>query len=273
MESLSVEQFSLFRELIYKHSGIRIEATKITLVTNRLRRRLKALQLTDFDTYYKLLTSRKGATELGAFLDAITTNETSFFRTPQHFDWFRDTFIPGMISRAVNGEHPRAIRAWSAACSTGEEPYSIGICLREQQLRLRGWQLTIMGTDISEEALQTARSGVYRAKIAGEMTAKCLQRNFDPSPAGDSYAIRDNIKQLVEFRQHNLMQPLRVEPFDCIFIRNVLIYFDRASKETVIHNLRQVLAPKGFLVVGPSEGIFDMLQPLVKRETFLYQNL
>ncbi|MGQ0635669.1 MAG: CheR family methyltransferase [Planctomycetaceae bacterium] len=270
-QKLSAQQFDRFRDFIYRQSGIRVEVSKIALVSNRIRRRLRAGEHADFDAYYSYLTSPRGADELEEFLDAITTNETHFFRTPRHFDWFKGDFVTDLVSRHRSGERQARLRVWSAACSTGEEPYSLSICLAENALRLRGWETAIVGTDISEAALKEARSAVYRVRSLEHVDAVQLRRYFEAQADGASWQVRPSVRGLVEFYRHNLMQPLRLPPFDCIFIRNVLIYFDRESKKVVIRNLIQALARGGHLVVGPSEGIYDMLEPLVKRDTFLYQ--
>lgn len=270
-EKLSKRQFELFRDFIYRHSGIRVDAAKITLASNRIRRRLRATKIADFESYYTLLTSPAGVSELEMFLDAVTTNETHFFRTPHHFDWFKGAFLDELVLRPHSGAGPRTLRVWSAACSTGEEPYSIAICVQESAVKLRGWKSTIVGTDISEAVLRDARKGIYRQRSVEEVSEQRLKRHFEASPDDHTFTLRPNLREMVEFRRHNLMEPLRQPPFDCIFIRNVLIYFDRESKQVVINRLLASLAPGGYLVVGPSEGIYDMLNPLTKRSTFAYQ--
>jgi chemotaxis protein methyltransferase CheR len=270
-ERLSPPQFDRFRDFIYRQSGIRMDATKITLVSNRIRRRLRAGDFADFDTYYKYLTSPQGAGELEQFLDAITTNETHFFRTPAHFEWFKGDFLTDEILRQRRGERQASLRVWSAACSTGEEPYSLAICAAENALRLKDWKISVVGTDISEAALKEARQAVYQQRSLEEVTSVQLKRYFDALADGQGWQVRPAVKEMVEFRRQNIMEPLRLPPFDCIFIRNVLIYFDRDSKQVVIRNLIGALARGGYLVVGPSEGIYDMLDPLVKKATYLYQ--
>lgn len=270
-EKLSPPQFNRFRDFIYRQSGIRMDATKTTLVSNRIRRRVRAGDFTDFDAYYKHLTSPQGAGELEQFLDAITTNETHFFRTPAHFEWFKGDFLSEVILQQRRGERSQDLRVWSAACSTGEEPYSLAICAVENSLRLKNWNISIVGTDISEAVLKEARQAVYRQRSLEEVTAVQLKRYFEALADGQSWLVRAPVKALVEFRRHNLMEPLRLPHFDCIFIRNVLIYFDRDSKQAVIKNLIGALARGGYLVVGPSEGVYDMLDPLVKKAAYLYQ--
>jgi chemotaxis protein methyltransferase CheR len=269
-DKLTPRQFDLFRDFIYRKSGIRIEATKITLLTNRIRRRVKARQLPDFESYYKLLISPAGAAELEQFLDEVTTNETSFFRTLHHFEWFKGPFLDEFLARPNNAAN-RRLKVWSAACSTGEEPYTLAICLAESAIKLRDCKTSILGTDLSEAVLKQARAGVYRPRSLQELSDARLKRYFDPQPDGESFAIRSPLKAMVEFRHHNLIAPPTGGPFDCIFIRNVLIYFDRASKQVVINHLVNALNPGGYLVVGPSEGIYDMLGMLTKHSHFAYQ--
>lgn len=269
-EHLNPRQFDRFCDFIYKASGIRIDERKVTLLSNRIRRRLKAGNFTDFDVYYKFLTSAAGADELEGFLDAITTNETFFFRTQKHFDWLKNQFVPELLKQQRAGNRPASLRIWSAGCASGAEAYTIAICLAEELFRLRDWSLYILGTDISEDALREARLGIYKQRSIDEVSEKQLRRYFRAID-GDRWQVRDEVRELVEFQRHNLMMPLDQPKFDCIFIRNVLIYFDRDSKQTVIDNLLNSLVAGGYLVVGPSEGIFDMLGSLRRISPLLYQ--
>ncbi len=269
LERLTPKQFERFQTFIYDCCGIKIDSSKITLVSNRIRRRLNAGAFADFDAYYQHLTSKLGVTELDSFLDAITTNETSYFRTAIHFDWLKNEFVKELLAEKSAGKREASIRVWSAACSSGEEPYSVAICLSEASVLLRGWNIYILGTDISESSLATAREAVYRQRTFRDMDPSRVNRYFTESD--DTWRLKPNIAQMVKFKNHNLMKPLREPPFDCIFVRNVLIYFDRQSKASVIDNLVRSLVPGGYLVVGPSEGIYDMLGMLTKRAPFLYQ--
>lgn len=271
---LNPSQFERFRDFVYAKSGIRIPPNKVTMLSNRIRRRLKAGEFDDFDAYYSYLTGPGAGRELEHFLDSITTNETSFFRTPHHFDWIRGEFLDEMVAQARRGERPQSLRLWSAGCATGAEPYTIAICLKENLYRLRGWDLTIVGTDISQEALRAAQDGAFapRALTCFE-NERDLRRHFVAAERAEHWRVRPDVRELVVFENHNLMQPMVRAPFDCVFIRNVLIYFDRASKETAIHNLIQAMAPGGYLVVGPSEGIYDMLDPLERIHPFVYRKV
>lgn len=270
LERLTPKQFELFQKFIYDRAGIKIDFSKVTLVSNRIRRRLKAGGCADFDSYYRLLTSRAGGIELEGFLDAITTNETSFFRTPSNFEWLKNEYVKELLKDKLEGKRPASLRIWSAACSSGEEAYSIAICLSDLSVPLRGWQFDILGTDISESSLKLAREAVYRTRTMQEFDHTNIKRYFSEE-AADQFRLRPAIAQMVRFKNHNLMQRLPVPPFDCIWLRNVLIYFDRESKAKVIENLVHSLVRGGYLVVGPSEGVYDMLGMLHKRGTFLYQ--
>jgi chemotaxis protein methyltransferase CheR len=271
LKELTPTEFRSFQEFIYQMSGIRIPDTKRTLLSNRVRRRLKVSGFDDFQSYFKHLRSTSGQTELTGFLNAVTTNETYFFRTEKHFEWFGSELINEVTSQERRGKRPRELRIWSAACSTGEEPYSIAICLAENQLRLRDWKLEIVATDLSEDALQSARDGIYKERAFQGLNEKRRRRHFTKLKDEPLWQIKPHLRELVSFQRHNLMNPLTGNLFDCIFIRNVLIYFDRQSKQRVVENLIGALAAGGYLVVGPSEGIYDMLRDLKKHSTFLYQ--
>ncbi len=273
LKQLNQRQFDRFRDYIYQKSGIRIDERKVSLLSNRIRRRLKTGDFEDFDAYYRHLTSRQGADELEYFLDAITTNETSFFRSESHFTWFKSKFLPEVAAAKRLDKRQRSLRIWSAACANGAEAYTIAICIAENRLLLRDWTITILGTDISEQSLQEAREGAFHGRAMEAVSERQRRRYFQSSGDTQTWKVRTQLRDLVQFENHNLMEPSRQPPFDCIFIRNVLIYFDRDSKRAVVTNLIAALAAGGYLVVGPSEGIYDMLQPLRKHSAFLYQKI
>ncbi|MGI9427268.1 MAG: CheR family methyltransferase [Bythopirellula sp.] len=270
---LNPQQFDRFRDFIYQQSGIWIDEQKVTLLSNRIRRRLKAGDFKDFDVYYELLTSPAGKDELAGFLAAITTNETFFFRTEKHFHWLKNDLIAEVVAQHRAGDRPAALRIWSAGCANGAEPYSIAICLQENGYRLQDWSLQVVGTDISEEMLSTARQGIFNARTVEAVSEQQRRRFFRFEPKDDLWHIRPALRKLVDFKMHNLLHKLAEPAFDCIFIRNVLIYFDRQSKEIALRNLLAALAPGGYLVVGPSEGIYDMLTDLRKVAPLVYQKV
>jgi chemotaxis protein methyltransferase CheR len=242
------------------------------MVGNRLRRRLRATGIVRFADYYAFLTSSAGAGEMPQFLDAITTNETYFFRDPQHYQWLGGEFLPELARLPAARRHARRLRIWSAACSTGEEPYSMAIEILEKRPILAGWDIRIVGTDISGAALAEARAGRYDDRAVRLVEPARRLAFFDEDAVAGRWSVKSDLKALVLWKLHNLLMPLDgMEPFDCIFIKNVLIYFDRESKQVVVKNLVAALAPGGYLVVGPTEGVYNMLDPLEKRKTWLYR--
>lgn len=271
MTKLTPEQFARFQQFIYRETGIHMQEGKITLLSNRIRRRLKEHGLDSFEDYYDMLTKRRLPGELEHFIDAVTTNETHFFRTENHFEWFGGPFLDDLLARATAGHHDRSLRVWSAACSSGEELYTAAICLAEASGRLGGWKISLLGTDISETMLAAARRATYPKRSLEHVSPERLKRHFTTAPGSEEWTVREPLRAWCEFRRHNLLEPFRGPKQDCIFIRNVMIYFDRDSKEKAVRILIDALAPGGFLVVGPADGIYDMLGPLQKRSIFLYQ--
>jgi chemotaxis protein methyltransferase CheR len=272
-QRLSPEQFKRFSDFIYTASGIRIHDNKVLLLSNRIRRRLKSCDLGSYDDYFRLLKSRAGADEVECFLDVVTTNETFFFRTERHFTWLRETFIPEWTAKQKSTVGVRPLRIWSAACSTGAEPYSIAMCLAQNRFRLKDSKISILATDISQEVLRTARDGKFKSRAVDSVTDRQKRRYFRFLPQLDLWQIRSEISDMVEFRHHNLTESPPAEKFDCIFVCNVLIYFDQQSKQRVINGLLKALNVGGYLVVGPSEGISGMLDSLRKISPLVYQKV
>jgi chemotaxis protein methyltransferase CheR len=270
---LTDEEYQKFCGLIYRVAGIRIAENKRVMVGNRVRRRLRATGIASFREYYAHLTSPAGNGEMPLFLDAITTNETYFYRDPQHYEWLGETYLPEIAHQAALRKRPKSLRIWSAACSTGEEPYSIALRVLARRPLFAGWRTTLLGTDLSGAALAAARAGRYDARAVRLVEPADRQAFFDEDPKTQRWTIRREVKDLVTWKQHNLLFPLKDDPFDCIFIKNVLIYFDKDSKQVVVRNLIEALAKGGYLVVGPTEGIYAMLDPLSKLKPWLYQKL
>ena len=268
---LTGEEYQKFCELIYRVAGIRIVDNKRVMVSNRVRRRLRATGIESFSKYYTFITSPSGNGEMPLFLDAITTNETYFFRDPQHYDWLGDGFLPEIAAQAALKKRPRNLRIWSAACSTGEEPYSMALKLLSRKPLLAGWQTTIIGTDLSGAVLSAARAGNYDDRAVRLVDSAQLQAFFEKDKDKDRWTIKPDVKAQITWKQHNLLRPLDEKPFDCIFLKNVLIYFDTDSKKIVVRNVIDALAKGGYLVTGPTEGIYTMLDPLTKIKAWLYQ--
>ena len=270
LNELTDDEFARFLALIYRVAGIRIAETKRVLVSNRVRRRLRATGIETFAAYYAFLTSPKGAGEMPAFLDAVTTNETYFFRDQAHYDWIGGEFLTTMLAEAAARRRPRSLRIWSAACSTGEEPYSIAIKLAERKAELAGWRLSVLGTDLSGAALDAARRRLRGAPPSRKSTPRPARNGSTPPPTAEAGPSRPTSAP-VSFQSHNLLKPLAAEPFDCVFIKNVLIYFDLQSKQTVVDLVLQSMAKGGYLVTGPTEGIYGMLGSLTRLKPWLYQ--
>jgi chemotaxis protein methyltransferase CheR len=271
LTKLTSGEFDRFRTFIYGETGIRLADGKITLLSNRIRRRLRELDIESFEEYYNLLTQKKLKGELEHFIDAVTTNETHFFRTGGHFDWFIDSFLPTIRTEASEKKRDKSLRIWSAACSSGEELYTLAICVDESRHQFAGWKISLLGSDISETMISAARKGVFPNRSLDQTTDERRSRYFAQLQNDAGWSIRSRLIDMCEFKRHNLLDPMPNEPFDCIFIRNVFIYFDKKSKEVAVQNLIHALAPGGFLVVGPADGIYDLLGELDKKTIFLYQ--
>jgi len=256
---LSEHEFNRFSALIHRIAGISMSPAKKPLITGRLAKRLRHCQLASYGDYFTFITSTQGKQELQEAVDALTTNETHFFREPKHFDFLRQRVIP---ARHIG----QGLRIWSAACSSGEEPYSIAMML-DELLGKEPWE--VIASDISARVLDRARSGLFPIERMPEipkhyLTRYCL-KGIDKH-AG-SLLIEKSLRDRVRFISHNLTQPAPgLEPFDVIFLRNVMIYFDQETKRQVVSRLLPLLRPGGHFLVGHSEslnGVTDALRLVV----------
>lgn len=255
-------EFDFIRSLVYERSRISLSADKRELVTARLGKRLRATRLQTIGEYCELLQSPEAESELSNLIDAISTNHTFFFRENAHFDFLRQTVVPEMKARAAK-ERWTQFRVWSAACSSGEEPYSIAITLAES---LTGWPWLIEATDISHRILAKAEAGIYRDETVERLPANQVQAYFQRGfgPQEGNFRIKAAIRQQVNFRHLNLLEgeaPFR-EPFQVIFCRNVMIYFDRPTQEELVNKLARRLVPGGYLFVGHAESLTTIRHPL-----------
>jgi chemotaxis protein methyltransferase CheR len=198
-------------------------------------------------------------------VDAMTTNETFFFRDKIPFDHFRDTIMPGLLAARAR---ERRLRIWCSAASTGQEPYSLAMCLKEMKDKLAGWRVEILGTDLSADVLEKAKAGVYsQFEVQRGLPIQMLVKHF--SQVGDTWQISPEIRAMVQYRQLNLLSDfLHLGSFDVVFCRNVLIYFDQETKISVLNRIARLLDPEGFLVLGAAEtvvGLTEAFKPLADK--------
>ena len=254
---ISAKEFALFRDLIHRESGIFLSEAKKALVVGRLGRRLRELGLSSLGAYYRLL-AEGDEQERMRMLDCICTNETHFFREPRQFEFLEQQVFPEWAARAAAGR-PRRIRAWSAACSTGEEPYSLAMTLLARFPPSSGWTLEILASDLSTRALDQARAGLWSVDKAREIPERYLKAFMlrGRGPQEGVMKAGPEIRSLLRFQRVNLNQDRYPVPgaFDLVFCRNVLIYFDVASKAGVVHRLLDQLAPGGYLFLGHAESL------------------
>lgn len=245
--------FDYLRRLSYAHIGIVASDEKFDLFYARLVRRVRALGLPSFKAYCDYLDSGQDPDETTHLINALTTNLTDFFRENHHFDFLREVAIPTRQQEAEDLH----ISIWSAGCSTGEEPYSLGMVLGEMEATLRGWQVDILATDIDSNVVAAAARGVYAAERVSRLSQERLKRWFLKGNGSQQGMVRIKpaLRQWVEFGEVNLVQPWNQGPKDIIFCRNVLIYFDREAKAGLVDRFADVLKPGGFLFVGHSESL------------------
>lgn len=249
--------FNNFRKLVLTQTGISLSDEKKELVYSRLSRRLRKLQLSTFDHYYERL-KNSPESEMVNFVNSITTNLTAFFRENHHFDFLNSEVFPRLIERT---KESRRIRIWSAGCSTGEEPYSIAMVVREAIPSADHWDIKILATDIDTDVLAKAKQGVYDEKRVEGISKQRLKRWFlkgSNSQAG-SVKVRPELQELITFKQLNLMNewPIQGE-FDVIFCRNVVIYFDKVTQKQLFDKYAGVLGEDGHMFLGHSETLHNI---------------
>ena len=255
--NISNKEFALFQRLIHRQTGIFLPEAKQALVVARLGRRLRGLGMHSFSEYFELV--ERDAAEHTLMLDAICTNETRFFREPRQFEFLESEVLPRWRTRGDAGLAPKRIRAWSAACSTGEEPYSLAMMLRTHFPLAAGWTVDILASDLSTKVLSAAREAVWPIERADDIPAEYRRAYMLRGIGAEEGKMRaqPNIRSMVELRRVNLNDDTYPvdEPFDLIFCRNVLIYFDRETKAAVIDRLSRHLSPTGLLFLGHSETL------------------
>ena len=268
------EEFSVLRDVVYEKAGIYFSDNKAYLLENRLKNRLNELNLSTFeDYYYYLRYGDKASEELYNLYDAVTTNETSFFRNPPQLEMLRSV----LRSEHLNGnKRSETLRVWSAGCSTGEEPYTNAIIILELLETLReARSFNVFGTDISRKALLSAEKAIFNGYAMRNVEGSIKEKYF--VKAKNSYAIKESLKKCVKFDFLNLNDLDAYRKFghmDIIFCRNVLIYFDESMKKKVVDHLYAALRPGGHLFLGHSESLYPLwklFKPIVGPGAILYQ--
>lgn len=247
-------EFDFIRHVVSENAGIVLGPNKRQLVQGRVARRMRELGLPSYEAYCEHV-REAGPEELVGLINALTTNVTSFFRENHHFEALASYMLPEALARNAAS---RRIRIWSAGCSTGEEPYCLAMVASEGLPASQRWDFRILATDIDSDVIAQAQQGVYPLERVSAVPEKRLKRWFHrgSGPAAGSVRVRDQIAQLITFRPLNLLHewPMR-GPFDIIFCRNVMIYFDQQTRERLIERFAQMLAPGGYLCIGHSESI------------------
>lgn len=251
--NLADKEFYLFRDIVYKESGINLSDTKKALVQARVIRRLRELQIPTYSEYYKYLNDNY-SDEVVNFINCITTNKTEFFRESRHFDYLRNVVFP-----RYEANNKRKIRIWSAASSTGEEPYTIAIVASEYFKGKKMPDIKILATDIDTRVLQRARVGIYREDAVEEIEPGVLRKYFKRGNGDNAglYKVKDSLKRMIYYRRLNLLSekfPMKGQ-FDIIFCRNVIIYFNHESQMKLVKQFYNYLADDGFLFMGHSETL------------------
>jgi chemotaxis protein methyltransferase CheR len=248
---LTAHEFDQFRRLAYDKFGLDLRGGKEQLVSARLARNMRDLHVASFSDYYRHVVEDRTGEALTDLIDSLTTNHTSFFREPAHFDFLRQTILPPLVRRD-------RIAVWSAACSSGEEPYSIVFSLLEALGDAEFRRVKVLATDISTRVLATAARGAYPADrcegIAPQQRRRYLLRG--EKRWRDWYRVKPELRAAVEFRHLNLMEPFpQLGSFPVIFCRNVMIYFDKPTQEALVERLAACLEPGGYLLIGHAESL------------------
>ncbi len=253
------KDFEQIRTLVARQTGIALSDAKRELVYGRLSRRLRALNISSFSDYIGMLDEDNGSgEELINFINAITTNLTSFFRENHHFQYIKSTLMPELMKQKA---YDRRIRIWSAGCSTGEEPYSIAMTMRECLPMDSTWDIKILATDLDSNVVAKASSGVYEQERVNGISPERLRRFFKQGKGAHEgmVRVRDELQEMITFKQLNLMHEWPMKgPFDFMFCRNVVIYFDKPTKQVLFDRYANILVEKGHLFIGHSETLFKL---------------
>lgn len=269
---VTLAQLDRFAKLIYQRIGVSISPQKITLLSNRLRRRMRHNDVACYDEYFKLLSQSKAdGPEWEGFLQEVTTHETYLFRDQHHWNWLRDRFAPELMAAVRNGKRPPQVRVWSAACSTGDEATTVACCLADRLTPLNIWKVEILGTDIGADAVRQARELKFNQRAMRLVPDTYKKRYFTTDAAGTNFVAKPILRNMLRFEVHNLLETLRQPAFDLIILKNVLIYFDAQSKRRTLENVRRALRPGGTVITGPADGAAEFLKDFDSSQGWLHR--
>jgi len=271
--TLTEKDFCRVRDVIYQHCGINLHDGKKSLVRARLAKLLRLGKFKTYTEYLDFVLSDAGRQEFYSFVDSLSTNLTCFFRENVHFAYLRHTFLPQLIQRKSQ-HNQRKIRAWSAGCSSGEEPYSLAITLLETLQNTGTWDIKILATDVSTRILEIAKMGVYEKERVEPLAGAQKQRFLIPRrmEGHTVYQVGPNLKKIISFRYLNLMDPWPFNgPFDFIFCRNVMIYFDKTTQGKLINRYYDCLDSGGLLCLGHSESLTGIQHKYLYVQPATYQ--
>jgi len=271
---LTDQEFEKISVKVMDLCGINLHNGKRELVKARLSKRLRKLGLSSYEAYMRFVENDRTGAELANMIDALSTNVTQFFRESQHMDHLRDDLLP-KLSRERGGERQPRLRIWSAGCSSGEEPYTIAMVLRETLADIDRWDVKLLATDISNNVLAKAREGIYEEGRLRDVPTALRNKYFHLVEAGPPkrFQTSNALRSMVHFARLNLLDPWPMKgPFDFIFCRNVMIYFDQPTRQQLITRFSELLAPGGALFIGHSESLSGIRHKLRQLYPTVYQN-
>lgn len=262
--------FAQVKSLVYEFAGIDLNESKKNLVYNRLAKRIRFLEMNSFSEYLKYVKAQ-GEAEFVHLINAITTNLTFFFRENHHFEYLANTIIPSLLEK---NRSSKKIRIWSAGCSTGEEPYSIAIVLKEAVPD--GWDARVLATDLDTNVVQTGREGVYKIdRLKGVSESRVKRWFMKGSGSREGFVkVKSELQQIIDFGQINLMNdwPIK-DAIDVIFCRNVVIYFDKTTQARLFDRYANLLPDEGHLLVGHSESLYKVTDRFKLLGQTIYQKI
>lgn len=262
------KNFAFISNLAYEVTGIKLSDHKRNMVYGRLARRLRRLGIDSFDDYCSIIGERSGD-EFTEFINSITTNLTSFFRESYHFDYLKQTVLPELVRTKTN----KRFRCWSAGCSTGEEPYSIAITIAETVEKQR-WNARILATDLDSNVLAKGKAGIYALDRIESLPDATKKTGFHRRRNEPVVEVKQRFRDLIAFKQLNLLNTWPMKgPFDFIFCRNVVIYFDKDTQRVLFNKMADLLAPRGYLFIGHSESLHRVSDRFESKGRTIYQRI